>query len=487
MVNWNEEQLAIFHEVESTKDNLIIEALAGGAKTTTLVELASRLGGTGIAVAFNKKIADELKPRLPPNVESRTLNSLGHRVWQQRLGRKLTLADGKCRQLLTEVIEDQTSEDDRQHLWENFADLTRIISGSKNHGHLPDRIARNLGERATPLMTDDEFFEMVPEDISPLMRDAVLSVLSASAEMALAGTIDFADQLLFPTITRCVFPIYQNVLVDEAQDLSELNHTMIAKFAKKRLIAVGDSAQAIYAFRGAHKEGMPLLAERFKMRTLHLSTSFRCPQAICDHVRWHVPRIQHWPDNPRNPGTIRRLASWDFSEIPDGAVVICRNNAPLFNLAVKMLREGRRPQVWGRDVAAALVKVMEGLGAPNMRREAAVAALSRYKAGKLEKAKKASAKQSVEDRCECILVFLSNAETLGGAISLAKNVLNSEGKVDLCSGHKSKGHEWENVFILDAFLLGDDIQDLNLTYVMATRSQHHLTYIESAGYVDPQA
>lgn len=484
MTNWNDEQRAIFHEVASTQDNLMIEALAGGAKTTTLVELAKYLDGPGIAVAFNKKIADELAPRLPPGVEARTLNSLGHRVWGQKLGRtKLSLSDGKCHKLLLEHIEGQIGEE-RDHLYETLGDCLNMIKGSKNHGHVPDSIVREMDGRCTPLLDDEEFFSLLPEEPTPAQRDAVLSVLRASFRAALDGYIDFADQLLMPTVNRCMFPVYKNVLVDEAQDLSELNHIMLSKFAKRRIIAVGDSFQAIYAFRGAHREGMPILAARFNMRVLHLSTSFRCPQAICDHVRWRVPRITHWTDNPNNPGSIRRLQSWDLSEVPDGAAIICRNNAPLFRIAIAMLKVGRRPSVWGRDVAASLLKVMDGLGAPNMKRDDATKALTRYEAEKGAKLRKASAKQALAERCECILTFLSNAETLGGAITLAKNVFNSEGKVDLCSGHKAKGHEWNDVFILDDWLLGDEDQELNLAYVMATRSKHNLTYVTTKGLVN---
>ena len=483
MTNWNDEQTAIFEIVKETKDNLLIEALAGGAKTPTLVELAKHLGGGGIALAFNKKIADELKPRLPQTVEARTLNSLGHRVWQQKLGKKLLLSDGKLHRLLTEYVEEAPSED-RDHLYESLGDVLNILRGSKNHGHVPDSIAREHGDKCIPLLTDAQFFEMLPEEATDVQIDAVLSVLRRSFQMALAGTVDFADQLLMPTVMKCSFPMYANVLVDEAQDLSELNHTMIAKFAKRRLIAVGDSFQAIYAFRGAHREGMPILAERFDMRTLHLSTSFRCPQAICDHVRWRVPRIQHWVDNPKNPGTVRRVAGWSFSDIPDGSAIICPRNAPLFRTAIRMLKSGRRPNVWGRDIAAALLKIMEGLGSSMMKRADAAAALSRYKAGKMQKIKKESAKTALEERCDCIMVFLQDAETLGGAVVLAKNVFNSEGSVDLCTGHKAKGHEWDNVFVLDDYMIGDEDQDLNLKYVIATRSKSHLTYIETEGFVN---
>jgi hypothetical protein len=250
---------------------------------------------------------------------------------------------------------------------------------------------------------------------------------------------------------------------------------------------VTHNCQAIYAFRGAHAEGMPLLRERFNMRVLRLSTTFRCPEAICAHVRWRAPRIQSWAENPNNPGSVTYLTPWSMNDIPDGSAVLCRNNAPLFLFALRMLRAGRRPNLWGRDVAASLVKIMESLGGGNMRRKDAISALRRYQAEKEAKMKKASAKCNLAERVECILVFLENAESLGGAISLAKNVFSYEGKVDLATGHKAKGAEWDKVFILDRHLITDEEQDPNIAYVLATRARRELTYIETEGYYDPTA
>lgn len=480
--SWTPEQNAIFREVRDTEDNLLIEALAGAAKTTTLVELSQNLRGTTICLAFNKKIADEMQRKMPANVQCQTLNSLGHRVWQQALGgRKMSLSSSKLHHLTIEEIE-ASPADEKDHLYENLGDLGRYIQGSKNHGHVPDSCAEEQGNKCSPLLSDEEFFNMLPEEPTPAQWDVMLRVLRRSFNLALSGNIDFADQLLMPTVMRCSFPIFSNVLVDEAQDLSELNHVMLSKLAKRRIIAVGDSLQAIYAFRGAHTEGMPLLRERFNMRTLHLSTTFRCPAAVCDHVRHHATRIQPWEGNPNNPGKISYLKTWRMTDIPEGSVILCRNNAPLFRMALRMLKDGRRPNLWGRDVASSLIKIMEGLGAPNMKKGDAITALRKYQAEKEAKMKRQSAKDALAERVECILVFLENSESLGGGIALARNVFNSEGKTDLATGHKAKGAEWENVFILDRDLLAPEGQDLNLAYVLATRTQRNLTYINTDGY-----
>lgn len=479
----NEEQQACIAAAANTKDNLLVEALAGAAKTTTLVEMAKTLSGSALSIAFNKKIADEMAERMPRGVECRTLNSLGHRILGKNISRKLQLADDKIMQLLKNEVSRHHGEE-QELLSENFMDLLALCNGSKNHGHVPDSLREELGRKCTPILTDEDFWELTPEDYPPIIRDVVGAVVDKSFRQALNGRIDYADQLLLPTVLKMVFPVYQNVLADEVQDFSELNHRMVEKLVKGRIIAVGDSRQAIYAFRGAHTHGMPILAKRFNMTTLHLSTTFRCPSAICDYVRPHVPRIEAWADNPRNPGEIRSLDLWKIEDIPVGAAVICRNNAPLFRLAVRMLKGGRYPKLWGNDVAAALIKVMEGFGPGSMTQASAMTALASYQADKEKKLKRDSAKAALQDRVDCIRIFLEQAPNLAGAIMAARQVINASGRTDLCTGHKAKGNEWEEVFFLDHHLLSDEEQDMNLEYVIATRSQKNLTFISTDGYFE---
>lgn len=63
-----------------------------------------------------------------------------------------------------------------------------------------------------------------------------------------------------------------------------------------RIIAVGDRSQAIYGFRGAHSASMDEIEKRFQCRTLPLSVSYRCPQAVVMKAREWVERIEWGPD-----------------------------------------------------------------------------------------------------------------------------------------------------------------------------------------------
>ena len=94
------EMEAILAAARSTNKNLLIQALAGAAKTSTLVRIAHALPGAPIlSIAFNKRIATEMAERLPSHCIAKTLNSIGHSAWGTHIGKRLTLDTDKIAQL----------------------------------------------------------------------------------------------------------------------------------------------------------------------------------------------------------------------------------------------------------------------------------------------------------------------------------------------------------------------------------------------------
>src|SRR5690606_34505645 len=156
------------------------------------------------------------------------------------------------------------------------------------------------------------------------------------------------------------------------------------------------------------------------------------------------------------------------------------NNAPLFAMAIKLLKDGRAAEVVGNDIGRYLIRVMKKLGDASMTREAALAASADWKERKLRKSRNSD---SVHDQADCIKLFLKQGNTLGQAIAYSEHIFAIAGPVKLMTGHKSKGLEFPHVFFLDEFLLRKDQQDLNLRYVIQTRAQETLTYVTSEAYV----
>lgn len=469
------EQVTIVEAATGSTDNLIIKALAGATKTSTLVRIAKALKSTSIlCLAFNKKIAVEMQERLPPNCTAMTLNGLGHRTWAASIGKRLVLDDKKVFTLLKQEMEGLHPKD-KEDEYERFADTLKAIEFGKTCGYIPTGHFKN-GRR---LMDDSEFFAHLDEEPTMLQEQMIRNVTVNSIEQALNGKIDFNDQIFMPTLFPAMFDAYPLVMVDEAQDLSALNHATLRKLAKKRLIAVGDECQAIYGFRGAHEDSMNLLQESFNMKPLILSVSMRCPQAVVREAQWRAPHMK-FPEWAK-PGEVRKVGEWDQSLIPDHAAIICRNNAPLFGMAIKLLKNGRYPQIVGNDIGKYLVKVMTKFGKPVMARDEVLKAIDEWEAAKIKKARNPT---KVYDQSACLRIFADQGENLAGAIAYAEHIFASNGPIQLMTGHKSKGLEFNEVFFLDEDLIGDEPQELNLRYVIQTRAKERLTYIYSRDFFD---
>jgi superfamily I DNA/RNA helicase len=469
------EQQAIIDAAVNTEDNLIVAALAGAAKTSTLVMLAEALPRVAIlCLAFNKKIATEMQERLPSNCVAMTLNSLGHRTWGATIGKRLIIEDRKLYNLLKSAVE-KLGKVEQDEAWETFADTLNMAKAGKTAGYVP---TGHYTQIAKPLMNDSEFFACLDEAPTAQQERLIKTVTVESIRQAFNGSMDFDDQIFMPTNFPSNFVQYPLVLVDEAQDLSALNHVMLKKLAKKRLIAVGDECQAIYGFRGAHQDSMNLLQQTFNMRKLILSVSFRCPISIVEEARWRAPHMR-WPDWAK-PGLITDMRGklWQTETLPDDAVIICRNNSPIFSMAIKLLQNGRYPKIIGNDIGAGLLKNIKKFGPTSMPSADLMEAINTWEQFKLSKSRSPA---KVSDQAECMRVFARQGESLGDAVAYAEHIFNSSGPIQMMTAHKSKGLEFDNIFILDRHLIRveKEQQEANLLYVAQTRSKSTLTYIES--------
>ena len=470
------EQQTIIEFAQTAKENMIVMALAGAAKTSTLVMVAEAVKTPMLCLAFNKRIADEMKERLPHTCVPMTLNSLGHRTWMSCLGKRIILEKDKNYQILTSLV---TKLDKRQQeiAYEEFADTLKIIETAKASGYIPT----GQFTMAKRLMNDEDFFAHLEDVPSALQERLVRSAMIDSISQSLEGKIDFSDQIFMPTLFPAMFDTFPTTMIDEAQDLSALNHMTLRKLVKsKRLIAVGDPNQAIYGFRGAHEDSMHKMQHDFNMKPYTLSVSFRCPVAVVKEAQWRAPNMQ-WPEWAK-PGTVKHLTEWDASTIPASAAIICRNNAPLFNMAIKLLKNGRYPKIIGNDIGKYLVKTMKKFGKSDLPKERLRGAIAEWAE---EKAKKTRNPGKVWDQAACMNIFADQGDTLGDALAYAEHIFNSQGSIELMTGHKSKGLEYETVFILDRHLIKlDEGQEKNLMYVCQTRSKSELFYVDSDTFHD---
>jgi len=225
---------------------------------------------------------------------------------------------------------------------------------------------------------------------------------------------------------------------------------------------------------------MENLTKQFGMTTLHLTISFRCARSITENARWRAPDMQfpEWAE----PGEVHRLLAWDAADVADGDAILCRNNAPLFSMAIKLIQQDRLPTIAGRDIGAPLVKLMKKLGKASMISGAALDAVQTWQDRELNRARD-GAKGSIKDKAEVVRIMLRRTDTLGNAIAYLEHLLARDGRINLMTGHKSKGLEFDRVWFLDSYLCNLEYeQDQNLKYVCETRAKSFLAYVTTAGF-----
>ena len=467
------EQANILKALQSTNDNLIINALAGTGKTSTLqlIEKASTRQPI-LYLAFNRRIADEASKKFNGTTSVRTLNGLGHRVWQKTQSQRLVLAPKKTQDIYKAIIA-AMPKGVQPICHEAYWDVIEGVSKAKIVGYIPEGTYTHV----KALASKEEFIKTLDEVPDSLTCDLIDATLTESIKQSYLGTIDFADQIYMPTLFGGTFPSFPLVLGDEAQDFSPINHKLLRRVVGRntRLCAVGDPWQSIYAFRGAVQSGMEKIGERFNCTGFPLSLSFRCPEAIVNHVLPHVPHFR-WT---KPGGKVEVLKDLELEEIKDDCAILCRNNAPLYHLALRLLRQGRSVSVAGSELGPKILSIMRKFGDDTLNQAGVLACIESWLN---EKAAKGS--KSAGDTAECMRVFASYGTTLGGALAYAKKLFESEGTIRLLTGHKAKGLEWPLVYHLDPWLIGKHAksnkeQEANLSYVISTRAQETLYEIDS--------
>lgn len=506
-----EEQQAVIDAVGGA-GSVMVDAYAGCAKSTTLEMAAPKIKAPAMAIAFNKKIATDLKAKMPQNFDCKTFNGLGHQAIMRGYSGRLTLEEKKLGKLITQVGKDR----DIELSSEQWDDLRKLVTGVMQVGITP-------GDRGRPLTPDlKENWELVaferwltPESFE-FLYDLARDVLERGIKMVEeSGIISFDDQVYYSACIKGAFPKFPVVFVDEKQDLSPLNLAMLAQCVREdgKITAVGDDRQSIYAFRGADAEAsskIRLIMPEWTDRTL--ATTFRCPKLVVARQQRHVPGYKAWHTNtdgriahlkPGSEGiTLEEGWSWKHVQalVPSGQStvgVICRNNGPLLSLAFGLIRQGVGAYMLGRDMGKGLVTLSKKICPEDgMLRDICAGKIVEWMESEssLARANKQGEKVAgITDRGECLLAVIDSGCGNAGELRmmLSKLFARESGQVVLGSGHRWKGLEADVILHLDPWRIpskyakeaskaGDDrqlVQEWNLKYVIETRTKH--TYIEA--------
>lgn len=528
-------QQAIFdHIADPAKGNLVVEAVAGSGKTTTIIQATKFIppGKRGLYVAFNKRNIDDLKAKLPSNIDAATLNSVGHRAWGRFIKNfDFELTSDKTYRLIDEIFPNreltpevsQALVSNYREVWgedDNFKkyikslgddmssaadDLHKLVALAKSNGLVPNyslakrnflSLTQDTRENWLRLINDQDLDIDRPDVAIELARRVLARGIEISDKV-----LDFDDQLLMTVICRVKLPQYPFVFVDEAQDLVLIQHALVrasVQYPGGRVVAVGDRRQAIYGWRGALTNSMDVIKRDFNAEELPLSISYRCGKEIVKAAQEIVPHIQPHPD--RHDGHVETLETYGPSVFGPKDAVICRNTRPLVSLAYQLIRCGVSCRVLGKDIEHNLVKLIHKTKAKTIDElESSLSTLVARETEKFKKKGQNERAQSLIDRAETVKVFAEelpeNSRTIKKLIASINRLFRMDELRDrqmliLSTGHKSKGGEWDTVFFLDPHLIPSKYsktpeaitQCMNVKYVIITRAIKRLFFIRSDGF-----
>jgi superfamily I DNA/RNA helicase len=278
------------------------------------------------------------------------------------------------------------------------------------------------------------------------------------------------------------------LLLDEAQDTNPvLEQVFTAQRDHAQLVMVGDSAQAIYGWRGATD-----VMTGFDAEQLTLTRSFRFgPQIANEANRWLT-----LADAPiRLTGTTSVPAEVSSVDHPDA--VLCRTNIGAMTEVMRLLGEGHRVALTrGGQQLAQLASAARDLKGGRRTHHPELVLFASW--GDLQD-------YAAYDPAGCDLQpFVDIVDTHGpDAILAAVSDLTEEAHADVTvsTAHKAKGREWSTVRIGNDFPQPKDPNsgtsaadqapevsgtDARLAYVAVTRARHQLDLGGLAWNATPQ-
>lgn len=483
-------------KVANIARHLVIEAVAGSGKTTTIVKALELIPATLqiIFLAFNKTIATELAKRCQAlglnNVLALTLHSCGLRNFKKAFpdfDPKTGIEDDKVGILLEDIypVSKQamkegliTAEQRKLNYAKRFA-MRKVVSIVKNT--LTDEKDVNA------VMAIIERYNVdVDEDLLDEIIEKLPEVIKRCKERT--DIIDFDDMIWLCVVLNLPLEKTDFLMVDETQDLNKLQIEFVLRMVKDdgHIIAVGDRFQSLYGFRGADTDAIPNIIEALKADVLPLSVTYRCPASHVRDAQQIVPQLQARDNAPE--GTRRELDYYELTkELQDGDMVICRTNGPLVRPAFECIRRGKKAVIRGKEIGEDLVRLVERFETDDLAAfEVSLAQYFEQEYTKLMDRSKEMKALLLQDKVQTLQFIINECKTVGELKSKIK-LLFSDNNVGIVfsSVHRAKGLEAQNVYILRPDLMPfpkakqpwEKQQEMNCMYVAKTRSKDTLVYV----------
>lgn len=494
-------QKAIYEYIQKGTGNLVIEACAGAGKTSTIVESLKLIPENKkiLFIAFNKSIVSELQNRVgdKSNVTITTMHALGFKMLRSKIGSRARIKINEFKY--------------NSYVQNNMRDVFKRLHTpvSKQHKFV-NNVIDMLNYGRNYLASSSKEMKEVADKFNLAISDEELSIVMKVMEWGKKniGEIDFTDMVWLPNALNISpkYDTYDFIMLDEAQDanLAQIGTFLKCKKLGTRVIAVGDENQSIYGFCGASKDSFSKLKNLPNTQTLPLSISYRCPKQVVALAKEYSDNIE--ASDTAAEGVINYETP--ISEIQDGGMVVCRNNAPLIKLYFDLIKSGKKAYLKGEQglfegVIKSVTKIENNMLStdfandgilPRMYEELLDARDKMCNCLKISKrdASTSSAILQMYDKIQTVEILSEGLKTRNELLDRINSINKSSDKDGIClsSIHKAKGLEADNVYILCPSLMPsknakkdwEKTEENNLIYVAYTRAKKTLSFLSEVGY-----
>lgn len=492
---FSEEQENIFDYAVNGVKNMIVQAVAGAGKTTTLVHCATLLDPNKkiLLLAHNKSTRDTLKDKVGDrkNIKVFTLHGLAYRMFTEHFGFEPEIDDDKYKKHVNHHLSEYVDED--------FASLKipMKMAYKRNVFDLLNKARHNLKQSSREIkrMAVSKYgMAFVSNEC-----DAVQSILKWGRENL--DVVDFQDLLWLPNELGYFTKRYlaDIIMLDEAQDASVAQQDIISRCMKRntRLFAFGDRDQTINSWCGSDTEAFEHLKESDLFRRgadeFPLTTNYRCGRSIIAYARQFTSNdIKPYEGAPE--GSVRTNVRV-FEAVP-GDMVLCRNIAPLMDFYRRKVSEGVEVYFRGEELGKNLIDAVEcakGETIPDIIYSLKTRLVSTW--DNVTDVFGTTDRESVTDPfvvslydvIKTLEALPENVRTRVDLERFAHDMFSDEGKsgIQLSTIHRAKGLESDRVFVICPSLIPSKLavmeweveEERHLAYVMCTRPKLELNFV----------
>lgn len=221
------QQSEIFRFVEDKRGgSAIVEAVAGAGKTTTLVKACERMNGQIALIAFNTRMAKELRDKTAhmPNIWAKTFHSFGMNALNFRFKNGAVRLRDPDDKKVTKLLDAFIEEKGRQDLAEVAPTVAKVVSMAKQRGigvcfADTDAVWEEMIEHFDLGADLPETYEGRYDIVIKLARVILRQSIDQARDF---GVIDFDDMIYLPLVWNMRLKRFPWVLVDECQPLGTL-------------------------------------------------------------------------------------------------------------------------------------------------------------------------------------------------------------------------------------------------------------------------